>query len=258
MTETLSVRCAGKPMAQEAYAKLDELSNRSIEVVLAALDSLMTECEENTNMKYRDEYVIEEVKKKMAAPGVPDRVKHELESWLEEHSVNGAYTVSWARSVCVPTNVKGELRGERREAARTLAAEKMAEESPLVAAMWKTIHSHTVCCFACIDTASLLDRVLRFMSDMNAPYMVDGDGLGNSFWRVFSDVEIVRYATAMADIWDESEGDEGGAFCHALSKWLVSALGDRADELMLTEEELERPDIQALRAGVAGWLEDEL
>lgn len=251
-------RCAGKPMAQEAYANLDELSNRSIEVVLEALDSLLKECEENTNMKYKDEYVIEEVKKKMAAHSVSVEVKRELESWLEEHSVNGAHRLAWARSVCVPTNVKGKLTGERREAARTLAAEKMAEENPLVAAMWKTIHSNTVCCFACIDAASLLDRVLSYMSDMNAPYMVDGDGLGNSFWRVFSDVEIVRYAIAMADILDEAEGDEGGTFCHALSKWLTDTVGDRANEFVLTEEELERPDVQALRAGVAWWLEEQM
>ena len=254
-SETLMERCAGRPMAQEAYANLDELSNRSIEVVLEALDSLMRECDENTNMRYKDEYVIEEVKKKMAAPGVCAEVKRELESWLEEHSVNGAYIVSWARSICVPTNVKEELTGEMREAARTLAAEKMAGENPLVAAMWKTIYGRTG---DDLDVASLLDGVLSYMSDMNACYMVDGDGLGNSFWRVFGDAEIVRYAIAMADIWDESVGDDGGAFCHSLSKWLVGTLGDRADELMLTEEELERQDIQALRADVDRWLEGEM
>ena len=252
---TLLERCTGKPMAQEAYANLDELSNRSIEVVLAALDSLMTECEENTNMRYKDEYVIEEVKKKMAAPGVPDTVKEELDQWMMIHSVNGAYNLSWARSICVPTNVKGELTEEMREAARTLAAKKMSEESPLIAEMWKTTYGID----GESDIAPLLDGVLDYMSDKNAPYMVDGDGRGCSFWRVFSDVEIVRCAIAMADVWDESaEGlyERDGGFCRALSEWLTDTLGDRANELVLTEEELGRPDIQALRADVECWIEE--
>ena len=62
MSETLLERCMGKPMAQEAFANLDELPEEAMEIVLAALDSLMTECEENTNMMYKDEYVIEEIK----------------------------------------------------------------------------------------------------------------------------------------------------------------------------------------------------
>ena len=255
---TLLERCTGKPMAQEAFVNLDELPEQAMEIVLEALNSLMTECEENTNMRYKDEYVIEEIKKKMAAHGVSSEMEEELDAWMERHSVNGAHRLAWARSVCVPTNRKW-LGEEVREAARMLAADKMAEENPLVAAMWETIYGPGLEDHETFAAGCVLSGALDYMCDKNVEYVMSTVGGGTSFWRMFSDAEIVRCATLMADSWDEDacareeDADEVEGYCVALARWLKETLGTRFDDLRLTEEELGRSDVMALRDDLERW-----
>ena len=254
---TLLERCAGKPMAQEAFANLDELTKRAVDIVLDALDSLMTECEENTNMRYKDEYVIEEIKKKIAVHGASTEIDEELDAWMERHSVNGAHRLAWARAVCVPTNRKW-LGEEVREAARMLAAEKMAEENPLVAAMWETIYGPGLEDHQTFAAGCVLSGALDYMCDKNVEYVMSTLSGGASFWRIFSDAEIVRCATLMADSWDEDDRAPAAAFevesyCVSLARWLKETLGNRFDELRVTEEELGRSDVMALRDDLERW-----
>jgi hypothetical protein len=256
---TLLERCTGKPMAQEAFANLDELTKRAVDIVLDALDSLMTECEENTNMTYKDEYVIEEIKKKTAAHGASSETDEELDAWMERHSVNGAHRLAWARAVCVPTNRKGEMTEEVREAARMLVAEKMAEENPLVAAMWDTIYGPGLEDHQTFAAGCVLSGALDYMCDKNVDYVMSTLGGGTSLWRMFSDAEIVRCAILMADSWDEDacarpeDADEVEGYCVVLARWLKETLGNRFDELRVTEEELGRLDVMALRDDLERW-----
>jgi hypothetical protein len=254
---TLLERCAGKPMAQEAFVNADELPEQAVEIVLAALDSLMRECEENTNMKYKDEYVIEEIKKKIATHGASREIEEELDAWMERHSVNGAHRLAWARSVCVPTNRKGAITEEVREAARMVAADKMAEENPLAAAMWETIYGPGLEDHETFSAGCILSGALDYMCDKNVDYVTSGGG--TSLWRIFSDAEIVRCATLMACSWDEDacareeDADEVEGYCVSLARWLKETLGSRFDELRVTEEELGRSDVMALRDDLERW-----
>ena len=256
---TLLERCAGKPMAQEAFVNMDELPEQAMEIVLAALDSLMRECEENTNMEYKDEYVIEEIKKKIAVHGASTEIDEELDAWMERHSVNGAHRLAWARAVCVPTNRKGVMTEEVREAARMLAAEKMAEENPLVAAMWETIYGPGLEDHQTFAAGCVLSGALDYMCDKNVEYVMSTLSGGTSLWRIFSDAEIVRCATLMADSWDEDacareeDADEVEGYCVSLARWLKETLGSRFDELRVTEEEVGRSDVMALRDDLERW-----
>ena len=252
--QTLMVRCMGKPMAQEAFANLDELSDKSMEIAVTALDSLMKELANDPDMKYKDEYVLEEIKKKMTACNVSSDVEFELDGWMERHSVNAAYLLVEARSLCSRANLKEELSEEVRESARILAAQKMAEESPLMAEMWKCVygkeddpHDFLIGC--------VLNATFEYMCDKNVGYIMSTFGGPSSHWRVFSDEEVVKCITVKAHEWNEMAAvvdpdDEEHILedtITVIEKWLKSKLADRFDELYVRKEYMGRADIMRLR-----------
>lgn len=259
--QTLLVRCMGKPMAQQAFANLDELSEEAMEIAVVALDSLMKECANDTSMKYRDEYVIEEIKKKMASSGASSEIELELDAWMERNSVNGAYRLVCARSLCASKDWRGwrdwkdELTEEERDAARMLAAQKMAEENQLVAEMWETIYGSAINDHHTFAAGFILLSTLDYMSNQNVDYIMSTFGGPRAVWKVFSDEEVVKYATLKAHDWieeiaeynEDNEDGEGVDSVTIIERWLKETLGDRFDELRLSKEDMERPDVIALR-----------
>ena len=259
--QTLLVRCMGKPMAQEAFVNLDELSDEAMEIAVVALDNLMKELANDTSMKYKDEYVIEEIKKKMASSGASSELEEELDAWMERNSVNGAYRLASARSLCASKDWRGwkdwkdELTEEERDAARLLAAQKMAEESPLVAEMWETIYGSAIDHHHTLTAGFILLSTLDYMSDQNVGHIMSTFGGPSASWKVFSDEEVVKYATLKAHDWigeiaeynEDHEDDEGIDSITIIERWLKETLGDRFDELRLSREDMERADIIALR-----------
>ena len=258
--QTLMVRCMGKPMAQEAFANLDELSEESMEIAIMALDSLMKELENDPDMNYKDEYVVEEIKKKMAVCNVSRDIEFELDGWMERHSVNAAYLLVEARSLCASKDWRGwrdwkdELPEEVRESARILAAQKMAEETPLIAQMWKSVygkeddpHDFLIGC--------VLNATFEYMCDKNVGYIMSTFGGPSSDWRIFSDEEVVKCITLKAHVWNEiaavvDPDDEDHVLEDTntvIANWLKNKLADQYDELRLREEDMERADIVALR-----------
>ena len=249
--QTLLVRCMGKPMAQEAFANLDELSEEAMEIAVVALDSLMKECANDTGMKYRDEYVIEEIKKKMAACNVSSDVEFELDGWMERHSVNAAYLLVEARSLCSQANLKEEMTQEVRESARVLAAQKMAEDSLLMAEMWKCVYGKE----DDFLVGCVLNATFDYMCDKNVGYIMSTFGGPSSDWTAFSDEEVVKCITVKAHEWNEMAAvvdpdDEDHVLedtITVIENWLKKKLEDRFDELYVRGEDMERADIVALR-----------
>ena len=249
--QTLMFRCMGKPMAQEAFANLDELSDESMEIAVTALDSLMKELANDPDMKYKDEYVLEEIKKKMTACNVSSDVEFELDGWMERHSVNAAYLLVEARSLCSQANLKEELSEEVRESARILAAQKMAEESPLMAEMWKCVYGKE----DDFLVGCVLNATFDYMCDKNVGYIMSTFGGPTSVWTAFSDEEVVKCITVKAHEWNEMAAivdpdDEEHVLedtITVIEKWLKSKLADRFDELYVRKEDMGRADIMRLR-----------
>ena len=255
--QTLMVRCMGKPMAQEAFANLDELSEESMKIAIMALDSLMKELANDPDMNYKDEYVVEEIKKKMAVCNVSRDVEFELDGWMERHSVNAAYLLVEARSLCASKDWRGwrdwkdELSEEVRVSARVLAAQKMAEESLLTAEMWKCVYGKE----DDFLVGCVLNATFDYMCDKNVGYIMSTFGGPSSDWKLFSDEEVVKCITVKAHEWNEiaavvDPDDEDHRLedtITVIENWLKKKLEDRFDELYVRGEDMERADIVALR-----------